>query len=622
MRNLLILLVGIFFINVNAQQTIVIKPSVEYQTIDGFGASDCIHGEYVGRYWSLTQKENAAKLLFDQTFKTNLNPNGIGLSLWRFNIGSGSDDYPDCKVAPNDRRTGCYLDANGNFDWTRQPGQSWFLSKAKSYGVQKYVAFSNSPLIIYTRNGKSYCPGDRKANIQPDKYGKYADYYMSVIKHIKDDMGVEFDYFSPVNEPQWAWSDSTNEGSQFQNADIKKLCVSLDSCITAKKLNTKLFVSESGSWNHLFLKSNSSSEIARNQIEEFYSPKSENYIGNLNSVAKIMTAHSYFTDENNTDLRNIRAAAYAKAQSYNLGLYQTEWCLLTLPDSLNGFPKTMAAGTEMDIALYQAKVIHSDLAYANVSSWSYWTAMDKDPWGSKNRFMLIKLNPAGSSRNSVVDFPGTLEANKSLWALGNFSLFIRPGFKRIQMIGADNLAKLIGTTYINPEKTRIVSVYVNMDTATVDIKPAFSDIPNRIIKTNTLYRTDATYNLINMRIAADYVKDKVITIPKRSIITLVYDLTEVTGVQSVSMDVDVRITPNPVVGNEMRIKTSDDMNARQISLSVFSVEGRKIVEMSNVNLYNGYSFELPASIKNGVYLLQLKDQKSNWRVTKRFQKLN
>jgi O-glycosyl hydrolase len=621
MRNLLILLVCILFINVNAQQTVVIKPTVEYQTIDGFGASDCINGEYVGRYWSLSQKESAAKFLFDQTFKSNLNPNGIGLSLWRFNIGSGSDDYPDCKVAPNDRRTGCYLDANGNFDWTRQPGQRWFLSKAKSYGVQKYVAFSNSPLIIYTRNGKSYCPGDRKANIQVDKYGKFADYYMSVIKHIKDSMGIEFDYFSPVNEPQWAWSDSTSEGSQFQNADIKKLCVSLDSCIVAKKLNTKLFVSESGSWSHLYTKSNSSSEIARNQIEDFYNPTSVNYIGNLSSVAKIMTAHSYWSDGNNADLRNIRAAAYTKAQSYNLGLYQTEWCMLSLPDSLNGFPKTMAAATEMDIALWQAKVIHSDLAYANVSSWSYWTAMDKEGWGSKNRFMLLKLNPAGGNKNSVVDFPGTIESNKSLWALGNFSLFIRPGFKRVQMIGADNLAKLVGTSYINPEKTRIVSVYVNMDTAAVDIKPAFSDIPNRVIKTNTLYRTDATYSLINMRITADYVKDKVITIPKRSIITLVYDLTDVTAVPVISTDVAVDIVPNPIKGNELNLKMPDNLNNKHLNISVFSVDGRKVVEIPNTTLYNGCSLVLPTNIKSGVYLLQLKDQKSNWCITKRFQKL-
>ncbi len=620
MRTLLLLAYALFYMCIEAQQTVVIKPTVEYQTIDGFGASDCIHGEYVGRYWSLTQKENAAKLLFDQSFKSNLNPNGIGLSMWRFNLGSGSDDYPDCKVAPNDRRTGCYLDAQGNFDWTRQPGQRWFLSKAKSYGVQKYVAFSNSPLIIYTRNGKSYCPGDKKANIQADKYGKYADYYMSVIKHIKDSMGIEFDFFSPVNEPQWSWSDSTNEGSQFQNEDIKKLCVSLDSCIAVKKLNTKLFVSESGSWRHLYLKSANSSEIARNQIEEFYSPTSANYIGGLSSVAKIMTAHSYFTDGNNADLKSIRAAAFTKAQSYNLGLYQTEWCMYSLPDSLNGFPKTMAAATEMDIALWQAKVIHSDLAYANVSSWSYWTAMDKDPWGAKNRYMLIKLNPSGSSRNSVVDFPGTLEPNKSLWALGNFSLFIRPGYKRVQMIGADNLSTLIGTSYINPEKTRIVSVYVNMDTAAIDIKPAFSEIPNRVIKTNTLYRTDATYNLINMRLATDYVKDKVITIPKRSIITLVYDLTDVTAIPAISTEPTVDIFPNPINGNDLNLKVPEKLNNRDVTLSVFSVDGRKVFEISNTTLYNGYSFSLPSNFKSGVYLLKLNGRQSNWSITKRFQK--
>ena len=160
-----------------------------------------------------------------------------------------------------------------------------------------------------------------------------------------------------------------------------------------------------------------------------------------------------------------------------------------------------------------------------------------------------------------------------------------------------------------------------MDTAAVDIKPSFSDIPNRVIKTNTLYRTDATYSLINMRIAADYVKDKVITIPRRSIITLVYDLTNVTVVPSISEDLDINITPNPVIGNKISIKTPDNINNKHVKLAIFSIEGRKVVEVPNATLYNGYSLPLPACMKNGVYLLQLKDQKSNWSITKRFQKL-
>ena len=55
-----------------------------FQTMAGFGASDAWYAHYVGLYWPPAQREAAAQLLFNQT-------SGIGLSMWRYNIGSGSE---------------------------------------------------------------------------------------------------------------------------------------------------------------------------------------------------------------------------------------------------------------------------------------------------------------------------------------------------------------------------------------------------------------------------------------------------------------------------------------------------------------------------------------------------
>jgi len=57
--------------------------AVKHQEIDNFGASDCWTMQKIG-VWSEASKNKIADLLFDQE-------KGIGLSLWRFNIGGGTN---------------------------------------------------------------------------------------------------------------------------------------------------------------------------------------------------------------------------------------------------------------------------------------------------------------------------------------------------------------------------------------------------------------------------------------------------------------------------------------------------------------------------------------------------
>lgn len=70
--------------------TVAISPATTYQTIEDFGASDCWTADFVGRYYSDAQKEKAAKWLFSQEFDASGNPEGIGLSVWRVNLGAGT----------------------------------------------------------------------------------------------------------------------------------------------------------------------------------------------------------------------------------------------------------------------------------------------------------------------------------------------------------------------------------------------------------------------------------------------------------------------------------------------------------------------------------------------------
>src|SRR5687768_13864457 len=62
----------------------------EKQTIHSFGASDCWGIKFIGKNWPVDKRNQIADLLFSKEIDNNGNPKGIGLSMWRINVGAGS----------------------------------------------------------------------------------------------------------------------------------------------------------------------------------------------------------------------------------------------------------------------------------------------------------------------------------------------------------------------------------------------------------------------------------------------------------------------------------------------------------------------------------------------------
>ena len=65
---------------------IVFDPSKTYQAIDNFAASDAWSCQFVGN-WPEEKKNAIADLLFSTDTLKDGTPKGIGLSMWRYNIG-------------------------------------------------------------------------------------------------------------------------------------------------------------------------------------------------------------------------------------------------------------------------------------------------------------------------------------------------------------------------------------------------------------------------------------------------------------------------------------------------------------------------------------------------------
>lgn len=500
--------------NTDGKENVVININQSFQTIESFSASDCWAPNYIGMYWSETEKEEIAKLLFSKEIK-NGSPKGIGLSGWRFNLGGGTAQQgASSGIDDITRRAESFMNpANGSLDWTKQAGQQYFLDKAKNYGCEQFVMFSNTPPVYLTRNGKGFSAMGAYSNLKDDCYDDFAQYIATVIKYFKDNKGIDFSYISPVNEPQYNW-EGGQEGSGWQNSEIKKLAFEIDRAIEEKGLTTKILLGEAGAWNYLYETDGDAGR--KNVIHNLFDALSPNYVGNLTHIAPVIGGHSYWTDGDWKTMVDVRSRVAEKAKSAGLKLYQTEWSMLGDGYSSNEFVGYDDA-SYMDIALYMSKVIHCDLVYANVSSWSYWTSMDMERWSHKNRFLLIKVTPAGGPYGDITQ-SGTHEATKTLWVLGNYSLFVRPEYKRVDLQLENTSKEFFGSAYISPDNKKVVCVYSNLSKMQQTVKATLGDVTIESIKT---YTTSQSQDLEERSI-----KDinSSILINPSSVVTVVYTL--------------------------------------------------------------------------------------------------
>jgi O-glycosyl hydrolase len=488
----------------------------EKQTIDNFGASDGWTTKFIGK-WGNTQKKNLiADYLFSLDTTANGNPKGIGLSLWRFNVGAGSFEQGAASgIASDYRREECFLSADGTYDWNKQAGQQWFLNAAKQRRLNNFLAFSISPPVQFTINNKAYGLGTSQLNLKSTSQNDFADFLVNVAQHFNQE-GFNMRYLSPFNEPQWNWGDKTpsQEGTGATNTEIANFVKVLGPKLNAANSTTKIALGEAAQWNFL---NTSNSDNRGNQLSEFFNPNSTNYIGNVPNLENLLSAHSYFTTCPDVSLIKYRKDAFdAKNQvNPNLRLWQTEFGILgNICDQYNGYPKN----TGIDYGLYVAKVIHHDLAIANVSAWQWWLSVDTYNYSDG----LIYINdPSGGYDLEAMKTDGIVSDSKQLWCLGNYSRFVRPGMVRVEAslnsVTDDVAAASSQMISAYKDKTTKQLVIVMVNESSSDQKFSIdSSVINLASNKMTAYTTDLTHNL-----SKSIMDSHTIQLPAKSVVTLV-----------------------------------------------------------------------------------------------------
>ena len=496
-----------------------IDATVRYQTIDGFGASDAWRCQFVGKNWPLEKREQIADWLFSTEVDENGNPKGIGLSVWRFYLAAGTAEQGDSSGIANPWRRGeCFLSPEGTWDWSKYKGQRWFLQAAKQRGVDQFMAFTIAPPVQYALNGKGFAAkGNTSFNIQSDKVPDYAAYLGEVIDHFKAEEGVEFDYISPFNEPQWDWDNASQEGTPASNRELFEYMGYLSDELQSRGLNTLIVPGEAATIDHI--SSVVKDDGRDNQMDVFFSKSSPLYIGDLPNMANLISGHSYFTvwPPDSQIVKRQRLAQKMQAVNPEIGYWQSEYCVLQKNDEITGGGKRDLG---MPTALYVARIIHNDLTICNARSWQWWTALTQ--FDFKDGLVYLdsgtedQPGEMGAGTESL-KYNGTARSSKLMWVLGNYSRFVRPGMKRIDaVLATDNgeNSAVMASAFLNPETNEKVVVVINTENHEI----LLNNLGEGFTGKGRMYVTSADKNL-----ALSMVENEEIVLPPKSAVTICYE---------------------------------------------------------------------------------------------------
>lgn len=571
------------------------------QTIQNFGSSDGWNTQRIGKCWPESKKEKLAELLFSTGKDGSGNPKGIGLSAWRFNIGAGTTEQGETsRISNEDRRTECFLNPDGStYNWNKQIGQQYFLRKAAlDYKINHLIGWQNSPPVQFTTKNLGFRDyGAPMATILKTGYfDEFAGFLADVIDHFKNE-GIEFDYISPLNEPQWGWAPSsvggtvTQEGTPWTNQEIYDVVNAIDAEFVKRNIASKIFITEAGAISRMV----GGTGHADSQLTKFWTPNSSLSLTGKKSFANIVSYHSYFQDYGNSMVTD-RTDFYNKSQLLESRpeLWQTEYSLLQ-----NGYRAGYPDGyklTEMECALSLAKVVMVDLNIANTTGWQWWTTFEKGKQAGEARFCLIEA----VTNNTNTD--GEYHLNKLFYTYGNFSHFIRPGMKRLGIKRSDNLtpyqeiSNVMLSAYSSADNKELVLVAANFANEARELNLTLQNILGKKLINQSVYLTDEYSNLRKQNVSWSPGK---LIVPAKSVVTYTAELSDITSTNNEALKSDSMSAYYRGTNQDVLVRFSDVAAFQQVRL--FDLRGNLLYSTS---LNGATEISIPAQhILKGIYIL-------------------
>jgi glucuronoarabinoxylan endo-1,4-beta-xylanase len=265
-------------------------------------------------------------------------------------------------------------------------------------------------------------------------YQTYADQMAGYVASMKSQYGVNIYAVSVQNEPDVS---TTYESCLWTAQQIHDFVPYLSAALAASNVaSTKIILPEDESWEtNLYYESMSDPTVASN--------------------VSIVACHNY----DGSPPSNI-PADLSTYDNPNAALWETE------VSAYNPYDPSITN------AMYWAERIHLFMTVAQVNAFHYW-------W-------LMSDNTDNEGLTSTNGIPAL-----RMYALGNFSRFVRPGFYRI---GVTNNAFTSISAYKNPTNNSFAIVAINSSSATVT---QIFDLANFTAASVTPWITSGTNNLVS-----------------------------------------------------------------------------------------------------------------------------
>ena len=376
---------------------------------------------------------------------------GVGLSILR--LGIDSSIQPTDPGGPN---------ATPTYVWDRDDdGQVWLAQQAKAYGVTRFYADAwSAPGYMKTNgtdaNGGTLCGLAGASCASGDWRKAYANFLVQYGKFYAQE-GIPITDLGFVNEPDYTTAYASMRLTPAQAVEFTKVFGPI-----ANAAGYKVTCCDSFGWTQ----------------QKSYSSAIE-----ADATARtLVTTHT--------------GHSYASPVDAPLPTQQRTWMSEWAPTGTT-WNENWDDGSGYD-GFTVASAVHDALTKGNVNGYVYW-------YGAST----------GATRGLIQLDGDNYHVSKRLWALANYSRFIRPGSTRIGATTSDTSLKL--SAFRNTDGSVTV---VALNAATTANQVAFS-LQNTGITTGTAtpYLTDGSHNTAAQPAIAVSAGSLTATVPARSLIT-------------------------------------------------------------------------------------------------------
>jgi len=515
-----IVLMTIGTASASSQMVLSLDLADRRQTIEGFGASDAWSIDPAIKQWQQSDNDAAIEELADWLFSVEA---GIGLSLWRFNIGAGSAEQGESSGIPDPYRRAELLVTTpfGAIDASKQAGQIRMMHEAKKRGLSGIVAFANSPPVWATINGIAHPGGNDQlkdigsTNLNMKSVDAFADALVRTTEYLYRDLELPVHYLSPINEATWHWTSETQEGNRYNMSETKSVYRATYDALKQRGLEHQIeldageVVEYRAALGDEYFKALEGKSYTAGMNKEGmgrYRGYIDFLLGDLElrpMISNKLSLHGYFSDTSKERFFDLRDAVFKNTHdiSPDARLWMSEYAILGEASADRPFDGHGFDVNDMSYALHVARMMHLDLTRLDVTAWFWWLALT--PYDYKDG--LIKINKNLSAES--------MEQSKLFWTVGHFSRFVRPGFERLSASLAD-VDGVMATAFISDEENQLIIVVTNSSIETQSISVSGVDMKNW-----RQFVTDSKRELAMSRGTGDLV-----AVPPRSSTTVVVNL--------------------------------------------------------------------------------------------------